>query len=102
MHLGDKHTIDGKEYVAVYECTDECLRCAFEQQSINCAIASQDYGCDIYEQDRWQQIVWIEINTKKTCDNCLYVVHTPDKCLYPPYKRRECLNNEYHHWIKEK
>ena len=59
MKLGDKHIIDGKEYVAVYTPVVSCEGCAFKIR--NKALCETVISCETKEDNRIQESIWIEV-----------------------------------------
>ncbi|MCP3899187.1 MAG: hypothetical protein GY707_05685 [Desulfobacteraceae bacterium] len=61
MKLGERKTIDDKEYVAVYHFRDSCKRCALQHSGI-CKELYNKTKCRTQENGRLQEeIVWIEV-----------------------------------------
>jgi len=58
MKLGDRHIIDGKEYVGVYEGSYNCKRCEMYPEGMSCEKMTI---CEVSQNGREQQIVWIEV-----------------------------------------
>ena len=59
LKLGDKHTVNGKEYAIVYG-DSNCTKCEVKQQCYHFSTLTGN-DCLLYIQGRWQQIVWIEV-----------------------------------------
>ena len=63
MKLGDRHIIDGKEYVAVYDASSTCHRCA-HNATPRTEICNSFTHCKVYTDNRTQYIAWIEVKGK--------------------------------------
>ncbi len=61
MKLGERKTIDGKEYAIVYHSKSSCEHCVFYTIHDTCEEVYNKTGCKTYENGRWQEIVWIEV-----------------------------------------
>ena len=59
MKLGDRHTINDKEYVAVYTPVVSCNGCAFKARYKT--ICWDVVLCETVADGRAQEIIWIEV-----------------------------------------
>jgi len=59
MKLGDKHTVNGKEYVAVCTPVVSCNGCAFKKDTK--PICGGVVLCEAVVDGQTQEIIWIEV-----------------------------------------